>query len=364
MARGRIRDHTQRQAIARLRSSSSVALPILRSRSNDPESALAGNNVLLAWAAVVHKQRKETQRYSLRRRSITLHSFVQHRLPQLTDRACVTLFRFKRSDLSRIATAIAWPTTQPHTSRNRYAVCPMLVACLLLRRMASPARWNDLELLFYLHTSHLSETFWEGLDHFVAIRAPLVMEPVHQPFWASRCEAWSTGVHTKTDALDNCIGFFDGTVIKVSRPGVESIQQQVCYNGHKRTHALKFQVVSSPCGLALHLAGPMEGRRHDWTLYLSSGLDEQLQEVLEVDGRMFCLYGDSGYSARWYLYIPFRGSNLCEARRTFNEAMSKARVTVEWFFKEVKLFWASVDFKRRILSTSAALVLCTLQLLS
>ena len=41
--------------------------------------------------------------------------------------------------------------------------------------------------------------------------------------------------------------------------------QRVAYNGHKRKHAMKFQGVTSPCGLALHLSGPLEGRRHEWT---------------------------------------------------------------------------------------------------
>lgn len=348
MGRGRLRDNNRQKTISRLRRYSSIALPILRSRSIDPSCAVGGNAMLLSWAAAVQNHQQEKNRYELRRRSITLHSFVEHRLPLLTDHVCLTLFRFRRIDLQRMTRALAWPPTSSHTSRNRYGVCPILSACVVLRRMASPARWHDLETLFHLHTSHLSEIFWESLERFVAVRAPLIMHEMHAPFWASRFQTYSASVHAKTEALENCVGFIDGTVIKVARPGGDSIQQQVCYNGHKRTHALKFQVVSSPCGLAIHLAGPMEGRRHDWTLYLSSGVEEQLPEVLNVDGQLFCIYGDSGYGARWYLYIPFRGSNLCEARRKFNEAMSMARVTVEWFFKEVKLYWTSVDFKRKL----------------
>jgi hypothetical protein len=42
----------------------------------------------------------------------------------------------------------------------------------------------------------------------------------------------------------------------------------------------------------------MEGRRHDWTLFVLSGLDNQLDQKLGIGGTKYCLYGDSGYSQR------------------------------------------------------------------
>ena len=63
--------------------------------------------------------------------------------------------------------------------------------------------------------------------------------------------------------------------------------QMVCYNGHKRLHALKFQSVVTPNGLIANLYDPVEGRRHDCSLLRESGLMEQLGT--EQTGRPFCL---------------------------------------------------------------------------
>ena len=83
---------------------------------------------------------------------------------------------------------------------------------------------------------------------------------------------------------------------------------------------------------------------------MRSGLDDVLQELLFVDGKQYCVYGDSGYNRRSYMEVPIQGSHLSNAQKAFNAAMSRARVTVEWIFKEVKQYWSTVDFKRKMRS--------------
>lgn len=46
--------------------------------------------------------------------------------------------------------------------------------------------------------------------------------------------------------------------------------------------------------------------------------------------------------------VPFEGSILNTAQVAFNEAISKVRVTVESVFKEVKMYFSTVDFKRKM----------------
>ncbi|CDF38936.1 unnamed protein product [Chondrus crispus] len=133
-------------------------------------------------------------------------------------------------------------------------------------------------------------------------------------------------------ALQNCIGIIDGTVIGIARPKGHK-RQRVVYNGHKRKHALKYQAVTTPDGLILHAAGPIEGRRHDWTLYVRSGLDEVLPGLLDFDGLRYCFDGDSEYNRRWFMEVPFQGSILTAAQSSFNGAVSAVRITVEWIFK-------------------------------
>ena len=86
----------------------------------------------------------------------------------------------------------------------------------------------------------------------------------------------------------------------------------------------------------MHVHGPIEGRRHDWTLYTRSGLDTQVPEVLDVGGKRKCIFRDSGYNRRSFLEIPFQVSNISAKPVEFNMAMSSARITVERIIKEVK----------------------------
>lgn len=46
--------------------------------------------------------------------------------------------------------------------------------CIMLRRMSSPCRWDDMEIEFWLNSSALSEVLWEVIMFFHPLNAPLV----------------------------------------------------------------------------------------------------------------------------------------------------------------------------------------------
>jgi len=46
--------------------------------------------------------------------------------------------------------------------------------------------------------------------------------------------------------------------------------------------------------------------------------------------------------------VPFQGSNLTPEQRALNSAMPAVRIILEWVFKEVKMHFATVDFKRKM----------------
>lgn len=69
-----------------------------------------------------------------------------------------------------------------------------------------------------------------------------------------KLQTYANAIHNSGAALDNCIGFIDGTVRQICRPGE---LQRIVYNGHKRVHALKFQSVSLPNGLIANMFGPV-----------------------------------------------------------------------------------------------------------
>jgi hypothetical protein len=137
--------------------------------------------------------------------------------------------------------AIAWPAHRFASTRNRYSVTPLLATCIVLRRLSTPCRWRDLEPLFGKHTSQLSEIFWECIENFLSIRENLITGELHRGFLADNASRYAQAVHSKSNGLDNCVGFIDGTVLGIARPGDPDLQR-VAYNGHKKKHALKFQV--------------------------------------------------------------------------------------------------------------------------
>ena len=204
-------------------------------------------------------------------------------------------------------------------------------------------------IVFGKHVPQLSEIFWEGVEEVMSKRGHFITASISNPsFLENRLELYANSIFEKGGALKSCVGFIDGTVIGIARPSPTYMQQLVAYDGHKRKHGLKYQVISAPDGLILHCFGPMEGRRHDWTLYVESGVEEELQSALNFGGKKYCIYGDSGYNNRWYLCIPFQGSNLNSSQLAFNKAMSRLRIPVEWLFKEVKQYFPLMDFARKL----------------
>lgn len=182
---------------------------------------------------------------------------------------------------------------------------------------------------------------------FLTARIHLLTGPLCVAYLSELVKMLAAAVRDKSGALEKCASYIDGTVIFITRRGDSGIQN-VVNNGHKRNHALKFPAVTTPDGMFTHVYGPLEGRRDDWTLYMGSQVDTQLERVLLVDYHKYCINGDSGYNRRPYLYIPFQGAELSEEQRVFNKAMSGSRNAVEWIFKELKQYWTVLGFKRKL----------------
>ena len=106
----------------------------------------------------------------------------------------------------------------------------------------------------------------------------------------------------------------DGAVIGIARPQASEMQC-IVFSGHKCKHALNFQTLITPDGLIYHASGPLEGRRHDWTIYVLSRIDEKLSEAFSIDGEQFYIYGDLGYNRRAHMEVPYAGSLLTDDQK-------------------------------------------------
>lgn len=142
--------------------------------------------------------------------------------------------------------------------------------CIILRRLAYPNRLCDITHTFGRSDSELSLIFNETLNLIYEEHRHRLSRLDQE--WINP-EAFAEAIHRKGAPTRNVWGFIDGTVRPICRP---KIHQEIVYNGHKRTHALKFQSVVAPNGMICNLFGPFEGRRHDCAMLEASALLDNL----------------------------------------------------------------------------------------
>lgn len=197
------------------------------------------------------------------------------------------------------------------------------------------------------YASQLWNIFWESIEYFITAPLERWTGNLSASFLSEKCAFYATAIYDNVRGSKHCIVFIDGKFMEVSRPS-RFQSKPVIYNCPKRKHAILFQALTDSDRLILQSYGPIEGRKHDWTFYSRRNLKEQLPEYLTVDSTQYCIYGDRVYARIWFLEMPFQGRNLTAEPLACNKAISSARITVEWVFKDVKLFFSSVDRKRNL----------------
>jgi DDE superfamily endonuclease len=140
--------------------------------------------------------------------------------------------------------------------------------------------------------------------------------------------------------------FIDGTKTEIARP--PGVVQRAKYSDHKTVNCLKYQLNSAHDCLALHYAGPVEGRRHDMAIFSESGIEEDLAASLHIDGILYCICRDSAYVLREYLMVGFDWTGITPEQAAFIKAMSRSRATVEWIFKYIKQYWNHAAYPRKL----------------
>ena len=173
-------------------------------------------------------------------------------LEEMNDSECVAEFRFRKHDLLLLAEALQIPDS--FTCYQRSVASGMEGLCILLRRLAYPCRYSDMVPRFGRPVPVLSMISSQVLDYVYDLHSHRITQWNHEILSLEALQLYSDAIAAQGAALNNCIGFVDGTVRPICRPGEH---QRAVYNGHERVHALKFQCVALPNGLARHLYGPV-----------------------------------------------------------------------------------------------------------
>jgi len=259
----------------------------------------------------------------------------------MAPRVCVETFRFMHEHILLLVDLLGFPAV--FVTGNRLRLPSVTAFCILLWRMRYPSRLCDGVPLFRRTVDELSRVHNEVASFLMARFAHRMQRWDHARLTPAVLRRFADAIAGRGAALQNCIGFIDGTVRAICRPRRE---QRANYNGHHRVHALKYQSVVTPDGLIAHLSGPFVGRRHDARMLAESGLLEELQAHANGPHGAYYLYGDPAYGISMHLQSPFRKPFANDVQARFNASMSSVRECVEWQFGKVVGLWAFCDFKK------------------
>jgi hypothetical protein len=261
----------------------------------------------------------------------------------LFEQSIYITFRFTLPEINQLVIAMDIP--DPVVCDNGVKESAQTSLAMLLRRLSYPSRYADIYRLFGWERSRVSRVT-QTLSSYIYRRWLYLLRFDSRRLTPTQLKHYADAIHLKGAPLSNCWAFIDGTLKEVARP---VHNQRILYNGWKRVHAIKFHALVTPDGLISHLYGPVEGRRHDETLYKESGLAGILEQHSHApDGSPLVVYGDPAYGLSRHLISPYKGVSLTREQHLFNSGMSKVRESVEWGFHEVISQFAFLDYKKNL----------------
>ena len=87
--------------------------------------------------------------------------------------------------------AVAWPSLKLRTNLNGYRVNNILAICIVLRRVATPICWVDIEKFFRKRAPALSECFWEEMEHMMDVNGYRLLTEVYSSFLMHRAPIYA-----------------------------------------------------------------------------------------------------------------------------------------------------------------------------
>ena len=123
--------------------------------------------------------------------------------------------RFSKEDIPRLKLALG--LTADIITPSRFRVAPDIALLIVLRRLAYPARWVDLQGFFRIRDTVLCEVF----NVVICRLSKRFRRTLH---WDTRrltrkkLKEFARALHDAGVPFANCIGFIDGSIKEVCRP--------------------------------------------------------------------------------------------------------------------------------------------------
>ena len=119
-----------------------------------------------------------------------------------SDEESCKMFRFRTKEIGKVADLIGF--TLGRTSRKNYFCSEITAACIVLRILAAPCRWSDLEVIFGMRSYVLSEVFWEDLVLSIESHGHL-LETFRSDLMNNRAQLYADAIHNNGAPLDRCV---------------------------------------------------------------------------------------------------------------------------------------------------------------
>ncbi|KAJ3978446.1 hypothetical protein F5890DRAFT_1422592, partial [Lentinula detonsa] len=159
-------------------------------------------------------------------------------LLSLPCRECIWRFRFSAPEIFLLVKALDIP--DPFRTQGRYCFTAVEALSLLLVRYRSGCDQFELQTKYDRCQSSLSEVLNELIEYLDERWKHLLDCDRDGVFHPDQLATYADAISARGAPLSNCIGFLDCTIRKICRP---SFYQEVCYNGYKKIHALKYQAI-------------------------------------------------------------------------------------------------------------------------
>lgn len=163
-------------------------------------------------------------------------SSTRSNLNAYIDYQCVSDFSFTRVDFFMMANLCAWWL---QIRLNRYTFEAVTGTCIMLHRLSVPHRWKYIELNSGIHSSKMSEVFWEYPELFA--HSYLHLSNVRPNFLLSKAKTYHECTKQKGSLLARCIEFVNCMKVRISnwdileRTKNHVIQDTIrCTNYHTR----------------------------------------------------------------------------------------------------------------------------------
>jgi hypothetical protein len=239
-------------------------------------------------------------------------------------------------------------------------VCGEVKVAIALRILGGGS-YLDIACIFNVHPGQVYPIFHKVLSEWIcndSIARYMLRDIIHDEdemykVASQFAQGRSGGI------LAGVIGALDGWLVKIECPSLkkDGVENPGGYFSRKGFYALNVQAIVDKRKRILWMYLGAKGGEHDSAAFKSSNLYEMLENIfLDSDGKMhknsinipFYIIGDSAYSLRPFLLVPFDNALPQSPEDTFNYIVSSSRINVECAFGEIDarfgIFWRPLKF--------------------